>query len=120
MEVKPGAHEFDFMARIKGAMKVGEDFEAENAQRARPMLLARVLASALNPTILDAKLKLYCRIIKAASKIEDEERIEALWKRIEGPVKDTADGALAKVIAGTKKTAKGRVTMTVTSLEIKK
>jgi hypothetical protein len=120
LEVKAGAHEFDFTARIKGAMKVGEDFEAESANRARPMLLARVLASALNPAILDAKIKLYCRIIKAVAKIEDEERIEVFWKRIESPVKESADGALAKVMAATKKPAKGRVTMTVTSLEIKK
>jgi hypothetical protein len=116
--VAAGEYAFDFWAHLVGALKVGEDHLAQNAQRARPMLLARVFASALPKHVVDAKLRRYGRIMEAAAKTNDPKRLKKFWARIEDGLKREADGAIAGIVEATSKMTKGRVDLTLTKLEI--
>lgn len=97
-EVEPGEYEVDFLVRVQGSIRVGEDYEARQPQKANPWKLLRVALSKLNSATVDT-------IVQEAlsGKYDDDDS----W------VKDQAKEAIARLTEDTVVKKRGPVTGSV-------
>ena len=115
-EVIAGKYGLEFTARIKGAMKVGEDYPQNIPLKARPFLLASIFMSKVNDETLKAVMAEYRQAIESLLTDGKDDKIKA----IEEEVKPKVDRALDGLAKKTETVCKGKVTLDIETFEIVK
>jgi len=113
-EVVAGKYGLEFTARIRGSMKVGEDYSQNIPLKARPFLLASIFMSKVNDETLKAVMADYRKAIESLLQGGKEDGI----KVIEEEVKPKVDRALDGLVAKTQTSCKGKVTLDIETFEI--
>jgi len=93
-EFPVGEHEVDFMVRISGTIKKGEDFEQVVAQKAKPWGLLGLALSKLNGVTVGALVREFVEL----GEVEQEE------------IKESADNAVKEIKGTVVGNCSGKVT----------
>ena len=100
-EVLPGKYDVDVVVRIKGSIKVGEDYTQNVPAAARPWALLALALSKLNGVTIDSLTR------EALGLSEDQEK----------EIKAKAEESIQSIKDTTERKCKGKVT---TNLEVEK
>lgn len=104
--VEPGVHDVDALVRIRGGVKVGEDYTQSITSKVKPLDLWLATLDLLAPQVTEALVE---RIVERALADDDES-----LRRFKD-LKEATGGALATVRAVTETACKGKVTTTLTA-----
>ena len=96
-DVLPGTYEIDALVRVTATMKVGEDYEAANAQKLCPWTLFKLAASKLNKETLDVIVNLAIESLNSGEEIDASEFKKSVETKAKAMLKETVATNKGKV-----------------------
>jgi DNA-directed RNA polymerase specialized sigma24 family protein len=97
--VGPGEHRVRFDASVDAVIRVGEDYEQNVVQSARPWALLAVALAALAPAEREALVAQYLETLRSGESVI-----------LEPQAKKAVDADIARIAGATRKTVRGQVT----------